>query len=727
MSEVIVHQLPGDESAGIAVGATYMGFESRVAPVTARTKLRSDSVEILSRFQEKPVSDSGVTGLVVGQVQSGKTMSYEGLTCLARDNGIALVLVISGISTLLLEQGKGRLGDDLSKAMPGAWHFLVNPTTEDGSSRRILESLREDWLDEDIPATRRRTAVVSVLKNHRHLTNLGALLESLDWEGLKVLIIDDEADQAGLNTNRRTPTGSTTYRRLVELRKVFPDFYYAQYTATPQAPLLINIADVLSPRFVRVLDPGEGYTGGERFFDEDTVYVKTIPASEIVQASSIPVDVPSSFVEASRIFYLGLAVALFDNDFKGCRSMLIHPSQGTVLHELYVQWSEGLRRAWHGVVDQRHVNPEDFEDLLMQFEPARQELLKTNGSIPPLLDLVAHLKLALSKTNVMEMNTRSGGTPRVPWDDFYGFVLVGGQALDRGFTVNGLTVTYMPRGLGVGNADTVQQRARFFGYKEDYIGLCRIYLESDLVNAFIDYVSHEKDIRRRLKKVEEDGSSLADWRRAFILDPSMRPTRQAVLRSGFIAESISDEWFTDIKPAHDSDSLRLRQQIVGDFVNSLEFVDLPIEAGSGLSQQHSYAHNVSLRRVIEMLSLVPSVDENMSMRSTGLLIQLEQALDEMGEEFCDVYRIRPHTRTERSLRNDGMTIKALFQGRNSSARSRYDGDAAFGSGDRVSLQIHSIDLKVGDTTVAEAVPILPVWIPARVAAGSYVQRPNGVQ
>lgn len=722
MSEIVVEPFESNERSNqLHIGPTYIGFEQRVAPAAARAKLRVDSQVILRKCLRGFELDGTNTGLVVGQVQSGKTMSYEALICLARDNGYALVVVISGISTILQDQGRGRLAEDLSKAAPGAWHFLDNPSREDASSQRILESLQSDWQDEDIPLRRRRTAVISVLKNHRHLAKLATLLDTLDWQGTQVLIVDDEADQASFNVSPRRPDGSTTYRTLMGLRRVFPNFSFVQYTATPQAPLLISIADSLSPRYVHVLDPGDGYTGGEVFFRENSPLVRTLPVSDIVSASANSVDIPQSLVEASRLFYLGLAIALQDNDFSDCRSMLIHPSQGTDLHERYVQWSEQLRRTWHEVFDTRRQNPEDFADLLSSFEISRQDLLETVDHVPPLNDLVPYIKLALSKTNVMEMNTRrTQGTPRVPWTDFSGFVLVGGQALDRGFTVRGLTVTYMPRGLGVGNADTVQQRARFFGYKAEYLGFCRVYLEPELRDAFTLYVDHEKDVRARLKVVQENDQPLSEWRRAFILDPSMRPTRQAVLRSGFVADKLSDAWFFDRRPAHDPAALTHSQQLVGTFVSKL--ITTPVgsfEAGS--QQRHRVAHDVSLRDAIELLAQIPSVDEGISMAMTGLLIQLEHALDELGEDLCDVYLIRPGSKTVRSLRADGLTIKALFQGRSPGREERYPGDTAFLTPDRVTLQVHSVDLDSPSGVVAEDVPMIAVWVPARLAEGWYVQ------
>ena len=79
------------------------------------------------------------------------------------------------------------------------------------------------------------------------------------------------------------------------------------------------------------------------------------------------------------------------------------------------------------------------------------------------------------------VNSLADADRNIHWRRNYSWILVGGQVLDRGFTVEGLTVTYMPRGPGVGNADTIQQRARFLGYKRSYLGYCRVFLEPGVV------------------------------------------------------------------------------------------------------------------------------------------------------------------------------------------------------------------------------------------------------
>ena len=93
-------------------------------------------------------------------------------------------------------------------------------------------------------------------------------------KGLSCLVIDDEADQAGLNTQVGRGRESTTYQRLVALRQCLPHHTYLQYTATPQAPLLINLIDTLSPRFAELLTPGNDYVGGEGFFEEISVVIR---------------------------------------------------------------------------------------------------------------------------------------------------------------------------------------------------------------------------------------------------------------------------------------------------------------------------------------------------------------------------------------------------------------------------------------------------------------------
>lgn len=723
--EIVVVSAPKSCGEGVVIGEAYLGFEDRIVPKTAERKLREDSIAILSRCATKSGADP-VTGLVVGQVQSGKTMSYEGVICLAHDSGFPLVIVVSGISTPLQDQGVKRLREDLTKASERDWHFLENPKKGDTSSLSLLESVVRDWSDPDVPHSRRRTVVISVLKHHGHLKHLNELLGSVSWDGWPVLIIDDEADQASLNTRANRKGASSTYAVLLQLRLLFRTFSYIQYTATPQAPLLISIADTLSPEFVHVLDPGEGYVGGEVLFKDSTSHVQSIPSGDVTAITSSTVDPPKSLVQALRVFFLGLAYELEDPNFHGCRSMLIHPSQITDPHARYSTWAKNLLEKWLDIVNLRAEYPEDFEDLIEEFEEARSDLLKTCSELPEVRAITSSLKFALRRTHVITMNANLGKTPTVPWEDFDGFILVGGQALDRGFTVQGLTVTYMSRGTGVGNADTIQQRARFFGYKAGYLQYCRVYLESDLLAAFQNYVEHEIDIRARLKSRQESGAPLSDWRRAFVLDPSLKPTRQTVQRAGYLQDQLADEWYWDNRAGLDTLTVERTRVAVERFRDNTTFVHLEGHPSRTKSQRHQVAVGISLKDVVELLAALPVVDERNSLMATGLLVQLEHVLEQNPSEECNVYSMRSSDRTVRGLRAHD-TISQLFQGESPATKTTprgevYPGDRSIRGDDRVSVQLHSIDIEQEGSLIAADVPVVAVWVPARLATGWFVQQ-----
>ena len=210
-------------------------------------RLADEATTILGKCLPPRGTAESTTGLVLGYVQSGKTMSFTTVAALARDNGFPMVIVVTGISTPLLDQSTRRLEQDLRLQENRKWRLFRNPKPAD---RQSIADVLDDWRDGRLPEHRRKTVLITVLKQTTNLRNLIRVLEQLDLATLPVLVIDDEADQAGLNTRVGQNTPSTTYQRLVALRQNLPHHAYLQYTATPQAPLLINIIDVLSPQFV---------------------------------------------------------------------------------------------------------------------------------------------------------------------------------------------------------------------------------------------------------------------------------------------------------------------------------------------------------------------------------------------------------------------------------------------------------------------------------------------
>ena len=450
-----------------------------------RAQLIDSSVEILKRCPKIDAeTEFNRSGLIIGYVQSGKTASFTTMSALARDNGFAITILISGSSTTLFNQSNKRLIKDLGLEGSGSpWVYLSNPT-KDSAYQPLIGTLTE-WFDESIPKKCCKSIFITVMKNHVHLRNLVDLLNAMEerFHELPTLVVDDESDQASLNTEsqRNSRSGqsrtSSTYRRIVQLKAVFRRLFFLQYTATPQANLLINIADSLSPDFHYLLQPGSDYIGGKFFFSDTNKagYIRDIPAAQIPQSPGDQLHPPQQLIDAIGVFLIGVAAELYkfyelEKRPDGNRSMLVHPARETDMHIEYFNWVKSVLDIWKDLLGYGDDDP-DKQDLLKQFKEYYLDLNSTVQDLPLYDDLCPrYLKYAIEKTLPIKINASDGETPKIDWATSYAWIIVSGQAVDRGTTVNDLTVTYLPRTSANSNADTLQQRARFFGYKKPYIG-----------------------------------------------------------------------------------------------------------------------------------------------------------------------------------------------------------------------------------------------------------------
>jgi hypothetical protein len=699
-----------------------------------RERVLAESAAVLSRCVPPGERDAG-TGLVVGYVQSGKTLSFTTVAALARDNKFRLVIVIAGSSVPLFEQSGARLVSDLGPFnYLSAWgHYDSNALSTSSTVRDTIKTQLEEWEDDEVPEDEHRAVLLTVMKNGAHLDRVTALLRALGpiLESTPTLIIDDEADQASLNTRVNTDDESATYRRIAEIRALLPRHTYLQYTATPQAPLLINIIDALSPDFAEVLTPGESYTGGRTFFEGDLELVRVIPQQDILSSSNPLHAPPPSLLEAMRVFFLGVAIREIElrqqkDPSLGNRSMMVHPERLTVVHQEFYRWVLRVKERWADVLAGKQTEP-DREDELALFRHAYDDLAGTVDDLPPFNDLVRQLPRYIKKTRVWEMNARDGKTPVPDWQNHLAHILVGGQALDRGFTVEGLTVAYMPRGLGVGNADTFQQRARWFGYKADYIGYCRVYLSAAGKRAYRRYLEHEEHVRESLRRHRETGQPLRAWKRAFILDQMFKPTRRAVLDLDYGRIRFGNRWL-DMKAPHDvEDAVKENCAAVDAFLAGLSLVPDEGRPERLPSHRHRVAHDVPLRRALEeLLSNVRFPSATDSSPFTALQLRLEQHVEEHRDATCTVYQMRPGVETERGTTAKGEIIN-LFAGANpvEGKDKVYPGDRDIKADEGVTIQLHRLDVYEGNVSegkrLRENVAVVAVWVPREMAQDWVVQ------
>lgn len=719
----------GDEARNLINGIVNKGILTR----ESADQILNTAASILARGADPTTRRGQETGLVVGYVQSGKTLSFTTVAALARDNNFPIVIVITGTKNNLRDQSTERLLKDLKVNEvdgPPRWTCFQEPKLRD--HHQIISQIIEDWACDDIPKNEKATILITVKKQWQVLNRLTELVSALNLDEVPVLIIDDEADQASLNTRVRQGQESTTYQRILALRDALPCHTLLQYTATPQAPLLINIIDTLSPSFVEILEPGDGYVGGVDFFGAQQDLVEVIPPHDIPSADNPLSSPPESLVEALRTFYIGAAAGRIEGwDAENSnRSMLIHPSRTTDMHFEYCNAAQRIAAEWQRVFSLPEGNA-DRNELLEDFYASYQDLQQTVPNLPPFEEIVRMLQsLTLRRTQIMEVNTRGEGgrrqkTPNIEWRNEYGWILIGGQAMDRGFTVKGLTVTYMPRGIGVGSADTLQQRARFFGYKRDYLGHCRIYLESEALSAFEAYVEHEEEMRRELQNVRDSGIPLNDWKRRFVLSPDLSPCRKNVIQHDYARGNFSDEWFFPKMAEIPQEIAQANTDVITQFRQQYNFVEDTTYPSQRAAQQHLVCPDIPLESALsDLLVKYRIVSEADTAEMTGALLQLSKALDYAREhsqsETAAVYIMRPNSTGKRSVDRTGRvtTVRRLFQGPTESnipgERYTYPGDFAFLDRHRVTIQIHTFNIENAGVIVAHNVPIIVTWIPERM-------------
>jgi hypothetical protein len=279
MNEFSIIQVSGSNDSGPVIGDEYSNFRKNLIKLNDKQKENLDlsTITILNKIKNQ--FDNGnfrPTGLILGYVQSGKTLSFTALMALARDNNFGIVILLAGSTKILQEQSIKRLKSDLEiKGDRRKWHVEQSPAISDHNS---FKNIIESWVDSTKPEHQKKSILIPLLKHHTHLKKLVRLLKSLNVSGydLNALIVDDESDQASPNAGSRKNKETPTHKNILELKQCFKKCAYIQYTATPQANLLAEKTSLLSPDFSHLIEPGDSYTGGKCFFDPMNELVTTI-------------------------------------------------------------------------------------------------------------------------------------------------------------------------------------------------------------------------------------------------------------------------------------------------------------------------------------------------------------------------------------------------------------------------------------------------------------------
>ncbi len=717
----------GDETMGLLRSKGFINADGSLDEGGQR--ILEETCRIMQTCGDPNLPTNNDTGIVIGYVQSGKTLSFTTLTALARDNKYQIVIIIAGTTKPLVDQSTDRVKKDLRVndryGFEQKWTQIKNPKTPE--DLEIITGVLDQWADPTFPDDRCKTILITVMKNGSHLRNLAHLLSGIDLNCVPTLIIDDESDQASLNTRARWAARngidiealsedevSTIYRRITNLRGIFPHHTFLQYTATPQANLFINIVDRLSPNFIKLLTPGNDYTGGIHFFRENPNLIREIPLNNIPNLN----EPPDTLLEALRYFYLGVAAGMVLESYKlpgqHNRSMLIHPSRLQGDHSTFFSWVNTIKESWRRLLS---GNDEDERnDLLNAFRVTYNDLQLTVPDLPSFEALIGNdLIHAIQYTPIIEVNSRRGPTPQIKWQESYSWILVGGQSMDRGFTVEGLTVTYMPRNIGLGNVDTIQQRARFFGYKRKYLGYCRVFLDQATIDAYTNIVEHEEDVRNRLVDFDINNKHLNDWSREAVLDQILNLTRANILYDDLDRDIFGDDWLRINAPHDTEEYIITNKNALFEFLTPN--VNLFTQDKGHINRTEDQKHLVAtipIKDCLEhLLNKLKFTRESDSARYSSLRGIIKRYSEENPDENCRVYLMSANSlmdwkrRTRRLNRHE--EIQQLFQGRNPrTGEVIYPGDSEIKDENVLTIQIHMLNIR---GTEYIDVPTLAIWIP----------------
>lgn len=511
--------------------------KEQMHPTVVRS-LSDVGTKILGHLQD-PTSEGkwDRRGLVIGHVQSGKTANYMGVIAKGADAGYKFIIVIAGIHNNLRKQTQERIDEgfvgrssdpeDRKKVGVGLSRGYPHPATltninDDFSKRTANQS---GWKINDL----NKPTVLVIKKNVNTLKALHDWLERMNAEAdgviadVPMLMIDDEADNASINTNKPELDPTKTNAMLRKILGLFAKSCYVGYTATPFANIFINpdsyddeVYEELFPRdFIVSLDAPNTYFGPDKVFLDETSSARIVrPITDCEEYlpfshkkdDSIP-ELPPSLYAAIDQFIVARAVRnLRGQVYKHC-SMMINVSRFVTTQNavrnfvsLYEKKAREAVKANYAMPDVVSQKNEVMISLKASFDKEFSDCGFTWSDIKVALnDVFQNFRIFVVNSKSDEAldykkYERDGNSLTA--------IAIGGLSLSRGLTIEGLTVSYMYRNTRM--YDTLMQMGRWFGYRPGFEDVCRVHLSPDSINWYGHIAEASEELRQQIKRMRRD-------------------------------------------------------------------------------------------------------------------------------------------------------------------------------------------------------------------------------
>ncbi len=535
-------------------GTTRHAFFDRYKQYLRREGFSPKAIENIERSCEKTLSlcanpriknaTERKRGLVVGDVQSGKTANYLGLINMAYDYGYRIVVLLAGMTdSLRLQTQKrtdegvvGAISDSIGNEIvycgvgePNGEHYVIPFTNRENDFG--------DFINKNLNATIndfKKPVALVVKKNSKILDSVLNKLQSAvtGYDSNSILIIDDEADNASISTAKDEDKPTAINKRIRGIFNKFPVASYVGFTATPFANIFINPEDkdpdnldLFPSDFIVQLVSPDSYFGGGKIFLQEGGTSRFIRILEVNEPYFLPVKhkkedsfytMPESMKEAIHVFIIGNVIRTLRGQGTKHRSMMINISRFnglqweikdvvvayvTKLKNVLEQDSYKSTEKFIENVDMAKLfaawNNKFFDEIRngneeLGLKPIDWEQIK-NG----LYDEVKQIQTIV-------INSKISASDKFNYDDYEEVgarvITIGGFVLSRGLTLEGLMVSYYSRNAGA--YDVLLQMGRWFGYRPKYEDLCRIYMSQDNVDRFTAVFEAVSDLKEQFAELE---------------------------------------------------------------------------------------------------------------------------------------------------------------------------------------------------------------------------------
>ena len=587
-------------------------------------------------------------GLIIGDVQSGKTSNYTGLICKAVDAGYKVIVLLTGTIEKLRQQTQQRIdegfvGSDSSAMMKQREDGLIIGAGQYDSSIRpmVLTSTVDDFKTQNARNLNfdlrniNGPVIFVVKKNSSVLKRLNQWLSTYNQSGNdpinhSLLVIDDEADNASVNTKadpEETPTAINGHIR--RLLAMFTKSSYVGFTATPFANIFIDpenenkmFAEDLFPKdYIYSLNAPSNYTGARNIFGEngDADYMLVEINDDVEDPSSIAAILPLSHKQTLHVSGLAedlktsIATFLLANtieDLRGFtnnhRSMLINVSRFTNIQEqvaaLVNEYLKDMQAACR--------NYASLDVDIATKDPYIFKLKSTYEDVYSSIDYdweTIQKRLHSSCAGIMVQVFNRNAGQNFSYEDYQDglrVIAVGGMSLSRGLTLEGLVTSYFYRNSKM--YDTLMQMGRWFGYRKGYADICRVFMSSESIEWY-RYISDATDeLREEVKRYEDTGLTPRDFGLRVRSDiTSLLVTARNKMRSAESREcviSLSGEVIETPELYSDHDKNEKALKLVKEFVGKLEskgFNHVGIELQRDRSR-YEY-RDIPMREVLDFL------------------------------------------------------------------------------------------------------------------------------